>query len=137
MGRNGGYAMFLRADDLTVHVQQAGPRAAPCVLLLHSLGTNLHVWDAQASALAGDFHIIRADLRGHGLTATTPGPTTMQRLAADMLAVLDALGIATAHIGGVSIGGMVAQAMAAAAPTRITSLMLCDTALAIPPASLW
>jgi 3-oxoadipate enol-lactonase/4-carboxymuconolactone decarboxylase len=51
--------------------------------------------------------------------------------------VLDALGIVQAHIGGISIGGMVAQQFAAQYPDRALSLILCDTALAIPPASSW
>ncbi|MFC7555200.1 alpha/beta fold hydrolase [Pseudoroseomonas wenyumeiae] len=54
-----------------------------------------------------------------------------------MLALLDALGVQQAHVAGISIGGMVAQAMAALAPDRVRSLMLVDTALAIPPAGTW
>ena len=51
--------------------------------------------------------------------------------------MLDALGIASAHVAGVSIGGMVAQALAARAPARVRSLILCDTALALPPPEMW
>ncbi len=129
--------MFLRADDLVVHVQVEGPAEAPPLLLLHSLGTSLHVWDAQAASLAHDFRVIRPDLRGHGLTSVTQGPYSLERMAADMLAVLDALGVARAHVAGLSIGGAIAQAMAAAAPERVRSLILCDTAMQFPPASLW
>ena len=59
------------------------------------------------------------------------------RLAHDALAVLDALAIGRAHVGGLSIGGMVAQAVAAHAPKRVLSLILCDTAMAIPPPDAW
>lgn len=129
--------MFLRAGDLNVHVAVEGPPGAPALLLLHSLGTALEVWDAQAQALARAFRVIRPDLRGHGLTEVTPGPYTMQGLAGDALALLDALGIEAAHVGGISIGGMIAQAIAHRAPERVRSLILVDTAAAIPPAATW
>jgi 3-oxoadipate enol-lactonase len=129
--------MFVRAGGLTVHVQIAGPSAAPPLLLLHSLGTSLHVWDAQAEALARDWRVIRPDMRGHGLTEVTPGPYTLFGLAGDALAVLDALGVERVHVAGLSIGGAIAQALAAQSPDRVRSLVLCDTAMAFPPESLW
>ena len=129
--------MFLRIHDVTVHVQIDGPQSAPALLLLHSLGTDGRVWEPQAAALADRFRVIRPDLRGHGLSVATPGPGSIARLAQDALAVLDALGVGQAHVGGLSIGGMVAQQLAAAAPGRVASLVLCDTALAIPPPAFW
>jgi 3-oxoadipate enol-lactonase/4-carboxymuconolactone decarboxylase len=129
--------MFVRAADLNVHVRLDGPPAAPALLLLHSLGTSSGVWDAQADALARSFRVIRPDLRGHGLTEVTPGPYSIAGLARDALALMDALGVTVAHVGGISIGGMVAQALAALAPRRVASLVLADTALAIPPAETW
>jgi 3-oxoadipate enol-lactonase len=129
--------MFVRADDLVAHVQVAGPAGAPALLMLHSLGTSLHVWDAQADALAARYRVIRPDLRGHGLTGVPPGPYTLDMLAADVLAVLDTLGVAAAHVAGLSIGGAVAQSLATLAPARVRSLVLCDTALAFPPPALW
>lgn len=129
--------MFLRAGDLTVHVRIDGPPGAPPLLLLHSLGTSLEVWDAQAESLSRSFRVIRPDLRGHGLTEITPGPYSIEGLARDAIAVLDALDIPAAHVAGLSIGGLVAQALAALAPDRVSSLVLCDTAMAIPPAQSW
>ena len=129
--------MFVRAGNLNVHVQVDGPRTGPALLLLHSLGTALEVWDAQADVLAATTFVIRPDLRGHGLTEVTPGPYTIGGMAQDTLALVDALGIDAAHVAGLSIGGMIAQAMAAVAPQRVKSLILCDTAMAIPPAQMW
>ena len=120
-----------------MHVQIDGPQSAPALLLLHSLGTDGRVWEPQAAALADSFRVIRPDLRGHGLSVATPGPGSIARLAQDALAVLDALGVGQAHVGGLSIGGMVAQQLAAAAPGRVASLVLCDTAMAIPPPAFW
>ena len=129
--------MFLSVRGLAMHVQVDGPEAATPLLLLHSLGTTSHVWDDTARVLAGPFRVIRPDLRGHGLTSVTPGPYSIAGLAGDVLAMLDALGVGTLHVGGLSIGGLVAQSMAHQAPGRVASLVLCDTALAIPPPGPW
>jgi 3-oxoadipate enol-lactonase/4-carboxymuconolactone decarboxylase len=129
--------MFIEVNGLTVHVLQDGPPGAPVLVLLHSLGTNAHVWDEQVAALARSFRVIRPDLRGHGLTGCTQGPYSMALFAADLAGLLDALGVTAAHIGGISIGGLIAQAFAAAHPERALSLLLVDTALAIPPAQSW
>jgi len=129
--------MFLRTGDITTHVQIDGaPDAAP-LLLIHSLGTTGGIWEPQAHALSAQFRCIRPDLRGHGLTEVTPGPYSVEGLAADMFALLDALGIESAHVGGVSIGGAVAQVMAAMAPARVRSLILSDTAMSFAPAQGW
>jgi len=130
--------MFLYVDDQVVHCADEGrPEGAP-VLMLHSIGTSLHVWDPQAAALLrAGFRVIRPDLRGHGCSTASPGELTMERLARDALAVLDARGVRRAHVAGLSIGGRIAMAMAAAAPERVASLMLCDTALEFPPPELW
>lgn len=129
--------MFVAVDDLTIHLRQDGPPAAEPLLLLHSLGTDHRIWDIPAETLSRRFRTLRPDLRGHGLTTVTHGPYSIEGMARDMLALLDKLGIAATHVAGVSIGGMVAQAMASLAPGRVRSLVLVDTALAIPPADLW
>jgi len=129
--------MFVTVGDLTVHVRVDGPPGGAPLVMLHSLGTTSDIWDAQAAALARSFRVIRPDMRGHGLTGCTPGPYSMKLLADDLAGVLDALQVNQAHIAGISIGGMIAQAFAAAYPGRAASLMLVDTAMAIPPAESW
>jgi 3-oxoadipate enol-lactonase/4-carboxymuconolactone decarboxylase len=132
--------MFLQLADLCAHVQVEGPAptadAAP-VLFLHSIGTDLHVFDPQAAALARTRRVIRMDLRGHGLTGTVAGAASMSDLARDAVAVLDALGIRQAHVVGLSIGGRIAQQLAAEAPERVASLVLMDTAAEFPPPEGW
>jgi 3-oxoadipate enol-lactonase/4-carboxymuconolactone decarboxylase len=129
--------MFVRVNDINIHVLIEGPPGAPPLVLLHSLGTNLHVWDAQAAELSRSFRVIRPDLRGHGLSDCTPGPYSMALFAQDLAGLLDALHVDQVHVAGVSIGGMIAQAFAAAHPGRAASLVLVDTAMAIPPAASW
>ncbi|WP_135468126.1 bifunctional 3-oxoadipate enol-lactonase/4-carboxymuconolactone decarboxylase PcaDC [Crenalkalicoccus roseus] len=129
--------MFCHVGDIVIHAQVEGPATAPAVLLLHSLGTTLHMWDPQAAALSRRFRVIRMDMRGHGLTDAPPGPYRMEQLVQDALGLLDALGVREAHVGGVSIGGRIAMGMAARAPSRVLSLMPCDTALEFQPAETW
>lgn len=129
--------MRLDLPGLAMHLRADGPQDAPPLLMLHSLGTDGRVWQPQAEALSRHFRVLRPDLRGHGLTDVTTGPYTIEGMARDVLAALDALGIARLAVAGLSIGGMIAQSLAHQAPDRIAALVLCDTALAIPPASLW
>jgi 3-oxoadipate enol-lactonase/4-carboxymuconolactone decarboxylase len=132
--------MFIQLADTTFHAIVEGPPAtadSPPVLFLHSIGTNLHVFDPQAVALARNQRVIRMDLRGHGLSGVTPGPYGMALHAKDALALLDALGAKRAHVVGLSIGGRIAQQIAAEAPERVASLILMDTAAEFPPPESW
>lgn len=122
---------------LAVHVREDGDPAAPPLLLLHSLGTSAAVWDPVVPALAARYRVIRPDMRGHGRTAVTPGPYSMAQLGVDAIGVLDALGVGAVGLVGLSIGGMIAQQVAVHIPGRVTSLVLMDTALAIPPPEFW
>ncbi|HWK47057.1 MAG TPA: 3-oxoadipate enol-lactonase [Stellaceae bacterium] len=133
---------FIKAADLAVHYDLSGPADAPVVMFANSLGTNFHVWDAQRDALAGQFRVLRYDMRGHGLT-DCPTPTdaaagyTIDQLAGDAVALLDALDLERVHFCGLSIGGMVAQRLGAMVPARLYSLVLCDTASRIGTAATW
>jgi 3-oxoadipate enol-lactonase/4-carboxymuconolactone decarboxylase len=129
--------MFLHLNGIPLHVQQSGSKDAPVLLLLHSLGTQAAIWEPVDEALSSRYRILRPDFRGHGLSGVTPGPYTVDGLAEDMLALLDAVGVDAAHVAGISLGGLVAQAMACQAPARVRSLALIDTALALPPAQMW
>ncbi|MXP63176.1 alpha/beta fold hydrolase [Roseomonas sp. M0104] len=129
--------MFLRIADHLVHCVVEGRADAPALLLLHSIGTTQNVWDPQAEALARRFRVIRPDLRGHGLSGVSPGEYSMRGLAQDAVALLDALGVAQAHVAGLSIGGRVALQLAADAPDRVASLLLIDTALDFPDPVTW
>lgn len=124
-------------NGLAVRVREDGDPNGPPLLLLHSLGTDLRLWDPVVPALASMFRIIRPDMRGHGGTEVTKGPYSMAQLGADAVGVLDALGVGTADVAGISIGGMIAQELAHRAPGRVRSLVLIDTALAIPGAGVY
>ena len=132
--------MFLHLGETVFHALVEGPPPtadrAP-VLMLHSIGTNVHLFDPQATALARNHRVIRMDIHGHGLSGVTRGPYSMSLHARDALALLDALGVRKAHVVGVSLGGRIAQQMAAEAPGRVVSLVLMDTAAEFPPPDAW
>lgn len=130
---------FVRVGDITLHYVLEGPAAAPVVMLSNSLGTSLEMWEAQASALRGQYRVLRYDTRGHGLSdAPDAGKAgyTMDMLADDAAALAKALGISRFHFCGISLGGMAGQRLAAKSPSLVASLTLCDTA-ATMVASVW
>jgi 3-oxoadipate enol-lactonase len=125
------------ANGIAVHYQIDGPSDAPVVLFSNSLGTRLEMWDPQLPAVSQRYRMLRYDSRGHGQSAAPDGPYTIELLAADALALLDALGIERAHFCGLSKGGMVGQMLAARHGERLISLTLCSTACHMEPKQLW
>lgn len=124
--------MFVHpTTDIDIHYEISGD--GPVVMFAHSLGSDLSIWDTQKSTLAGRFTVLRYDLRGHGQTTATPGAYDFELLAADALALLDALAIERASFVGISLGGMIGQALALAAPDRLDRLVLADTTCRYPP----
>jgi 3-oxoadipate enol-lactonase len=114
-----------------------GPATGRVVLLSNSLMSNYDMWDWTVPALADRYRVLRYDTRGHGRSSTTPGPYTIEGLADDAAGLLEALGIASAHVAGLSMGGMIAQQLGARYPERVLSLALCDTASEMPPRAMW
>ena len=115
-------------DGCIIHVEVEGPQAGPVLMLSNSLGTNLHMWDDQASAWSRHFRLVRYDRRGHGKSSAPKGPYPMERLGRDVLAVLGSLGIAKINWCGLSMGGMVGQWLGANAPERLGKIVLSNTA---------
>lgn len=128
---------FDRLGDIVVHHAQDGPGDAPSLVFVNSLGTDLRVWDTLLPNFTGRFHCIRYDKRGHGLTDATAGPYAMGGLAADLARLLDARGVGKTVVCGLSIGGMIAQALAATRPDLVRGLVLMDTAHRIGTAVMW
>jgi 3-oxoadipate enol-lactonase len=114
-----------------------GPAGAPWLMLSNSLGTTLAMWDDQMPALAARFRVLRYDARGHGGSAVTPGPYTIETLARDARALLDAVEARKVHFCGLSMGGMVGMWLAVHAPERIDRLVLANTAPRIGPPEIW
>jgi 3-oxoadipate enol-lactonase len=110
-----------------------GPDDAPVLVLANPIGTTMAVWDAQLPALRRRFRLLRFNARGHGGSAAPPGPYSLAALGADVLGLLDAHGIVSAAFCGTSLGGMIGLWLAANAPERISSLVVCCTAITPMP----
>ncbi|MFC9937359.1 alpha/beta fold hydrolase [Nocardiopsis alba] len=99
------------------------------LLLIHGQSLDHEMWEGVYTDLAEHHRVVRMDLRGTGGSdAPVDGPYSMELLAGDALAVLDDLGIDRAHVYGFSMGGKVAQTLAASAPERVGALVLGSTA---------
>jgi len=129
--------MKIQANGITINCRFDGPEDAPVVMLSNSLLSNHTMWDGQMDALTARYRVLRYDQRGHGGTETTPGRYTIEQLADDAAALIDALGVERVHFVGLSMGGFTGQVLAVRHSEKIASLALCDTACVMPPESLW
>src|SRR4051812_41622067 len=107
----------LECDGATVAYAIDG--AGEPVLLVQGAGVAGSGWRPQVEALRGRWRTVTFDNRGFGGSRPGPRRATIEDLAADALAVLDAASVASAHVIGHSMGGLIAQAIALAAPARV------------------
>ena len=120
---------FVHATDGTrIHYEVTGKSGATPVLMIQGLGASKNAWNLQRIAMATRFRIISFDNRGAGRSDKPTEPFTLEQMADDALAVLDAAGIETAHVVGASMGGVISQIVAVKYPHRVRSLTLVCTA---------
>jgi 3-oxoadipate enol-lactonase len=127
----------IHSDGCPLHVEIEGPETAPVLMLSNSLGVDLSLWAPQIETFVRYFRVIRYDCRGHGRSGVTPGPYTMEQLARDGLAIMDALGLERVNFCGISMGGMVGQWLGAFAPQRLNRLVLANTICYYPDKTPW
>lgn len=120
--------LFFRVD---------GDPGAPALMLSNSLGTDHRMWDGQIEAFSQHFRVVRYDARGHGQSASPPGPYAIEDLAQDALGLMDELHLGRIAFCGLSLGGMVGQWIGIHAPSRLGHLVLADTAPRIGPKEAW
>lgn len=131
-----GVAM-VAVGDVVLHAVRRGDPAGPVIVFSNSLGTDARIWDALLPCLPASYGVLLYDKRGHGLSDAAPGPSAIEDHAADLVGLLDRLGIGRAAFVGLSVGGMIAQAIAARHPDRVAALVLCGTAARIGDAASW
>lgn len=131
---------FITTPNATLHYRVTGQ--GPMALLIQGVGAVGDVWRPQVEALSGAFTCVTFDNRGIGRSAAT-GALTIEDMALDALAVLEAIGCERAHVVGHSMGGVIAQAVALAAAHRVKSLALLCTfrrgsqATSLSPSMVW
>ena len=114
------------ASGIEIEYETFGDPAAPPLLLIAGLGAQMISWDEPfCTMLAGrGFHVIRFDNRDVGLSTWMDHAYTLEDMAGDAVALLDAIGIRSAHVVGVSMGGFIAQIVALDHPDRVATLTL-------------
>ena len=124
--------MKIKANDIQINYELSGRDEGPVVMLSHSLASSLVMWNPQLDVLESKFKVLRFDTRGHGDSDAPEGKYTLELLAADAVALMDALAIDAVHFVGLSMGGMIGQNLALDHGNRLKSLTLCDTAAIMP-----
>jgi pimeloyl-ACP methyl ester carboxylesterase len=114
----------VRVDGVPLAYDDAG--SGPAVVLVHGALVNRRLWDHQFAALAERYRVVRYDWRGYGESGDAAGEFAHH---ADLLALMDALGIERTALVGNSYGGAYAVDVALAAPERVTSLALVASGL--------
>ena len=105
-----------------------GPKGAPVVVLIHGLGlTRGSTWGEIAPVLARDYRVLAYDLLGHGETALPDDPVTLTALSAQLIALMDELGIERAALVGFSLGGMTNRRCAMDHPRRVSALAILNS----------
>jgi 3-oxoadipate enol-lactonase len=116
------------SDGVRIAYDAWGPRDGSPVLMIQGLGMNARAWALQRGAFGRHHRCIAIDNRGTGHSDAPPGPYDLVRMAQDAIEVLDAEKIASAHVVGASMGGVIAQILGVVHPDRVHSLTLACTA---------
>src|ERR1700748_493381 len=117
---------FFQSRGMNLHYEVIG--AGPAILMIHGFTNHGMVWAQQIADLLHAGHsVVMPDLAGHGLSQVADRKTTVDDLAKDMINLLDHLAIDKAIVCGLSLGGMVTQAMAIDYPERVRALVVANS----------
>jgi 3-oxoadipate enol-lactonase len=119
---------IFKRDDFSTYYEEVGS-GEPLVLLC-GISADLQVWRFMLSELAKRFRVISVDNRGAGRSSAPDAPYTLQQMADDVLALLEHLQIPSANILGWSMGGLIAQLLAASHPGKVKHLVLLASGVA-------
>ena len=120
-----------------LHYRVDGPEDAPAVLLINSLGTTLDLWSPQVDAWSPRCRVIRYDTRGHGQSGVPAGEYSLHDLGHDAIRILNAVGAQSAHVCGISLGGLTAMWLGVHHPERVRTLVIANTAARVGTAERW
>lgn len=128
MNKDGSTSTLVAGDGTPIIFSVARAAGdAPVVALVHSLGMDHRFWQPVAQRLAGHATVITLDSRGHGRSGRGEAPYTAERMALDVVEVLDHLNVPRAIVGGASMGGCIALQFAGQHADRTAGLALVDT----------
>jgi len=112
-------------NDFRIHYERGGQ--GPLLVLLHGISSSARVWQHQLQALASDYDVVAWDMRGYGSSSDPLQEYTIEDLCSDLAGMLDHVGFEKAHLGGISMGGLLALDFYRRHPQRVHSLILADT----------
>lgn len=120
-------ATLKRPDGVSLYYEVHG--RGPTILLTHGYSATSQMWAGQVEALSKDHQLVTWDMRGHGQSDSPDDPALYSEAAtvADMAALLDEVGAATAIVGGLSLGGYMSLAFHRFHPKRVKALLIIDT----------
>jgi 3-oxoadipate enol-lactonase len=122
---------WLKRNKYRLHYVWDGNPDAPVLLMSHSLGSNISMWDHQVEILKKHFHLLRYDHPGHGRSDSLQHIPTIEDLGLDVLALIDELGLEKTNFCGLSLGGMVGMWLGAHAPQKFSRIVVSSTAAKI------
>jgi 3-oxoadipate enol-lactonase len=126
---------ILDLESVKIHYREQG-QGVPLVFI-NSLMTDFRMWDKLLTHLRDDYRVIRYDKRSHGLSTMPPGPYAMSELVDDLAKLLDSLKVRDAVVVGLSVGGLIAQGLAASRPDLVRAMVLSNTASTIGTKDVW
>ncbi|TKW65599.1 MAG: 3-oxoadipate enol-lactonase [Paracoccus denitrificans] len=127
----------IESNGIGLHIADQGPKDGKAVVFANSLGTDLRLWDALLPLLPAGLRLVRYDKRGHGLSAAPEGPYTIDELADDAAGLIDALQLRDVVFVGLSIGGLIGQALALKRPDLLRALVISNSAAKIGTDQMW
>ena len=128
---------FTTAAGIALHYDHAAAGSGPVLVFINSLGTDFRIWDAVVPAFRKTHPILLYDKRGHGLSDLGTPPYAMSDHIDDLEALLDHVGAGEIVVCGLSVGGLIAQGIAARRPEQVRALILCDTSHKIGTLDSW
>lgn len=125
----------------TLHQVSAGPTTPGAngepLVFIHALGADLQLWENVATAFVARHRVVRYDLRGHGRSESGGPECAIADHVDDLIRLLDRLGIPSATLVGISVGGLIALAAALRQPSRLRRLVICASAARIGTRESW
>lgn len=128
---------MIETNGLRLHMRETGDPNGMPVVFANSLGTDFRLWDRLLPLLPAGLRLICYDKRGHGLSDCPSGPYPMADLVADAAGIMDRLEIKNALFVGLSIGGIIAQGLAAERPDLVRAVVLADTGAKVGTPEMW
>lgn len=129
---------FATLNGLTVHHELIGnPNAKKLIVFSNALGTDFRIWLPVFDELPDEMAFLLYDTRGHGLTSDPGTPFTIDTLADDLIALIEHLRLRMPILCGLSVGGLIVQAVAVKRPDLVRKLIVCNSAAKLGDAESW